>query len=258
MVHVAGTAGKGTVAAGIAAVASRPGCRVGLHLSPHVYDLRERFSVDGHWCSPDRWPTCWPPCCRRPGAWPTRPHGPPTYYEVTLAMALVHFVRQRCDLVVLETGLGGRFDATNTVTRADKLAVDHADRPRSRSGPGSHAGGHRRPEGRHPDPGRRGGGAPPRGGGHRRHRWRPRPAAIGCRCHLGPSARAGARPGGPPGRGHRRGAGRGGRAGGPPGPLVRCGRGGPGGARAEPARTLRAGAHARGGRGRCSTAPTTR
>ena len=123
VVHVAGTAGKGTVAAGVAAVATRPGCRVGLHLSPHVYDLRERFSVDGSWCSPGQVADLLAavlPAARRLA---DSPHGPPTYYEVTLAMALVHFVRQRCDLVVLETGLGGRFDGTNTVTRADKLAV---------------------------------------------------------------------------------------------------------------------------------------
>ncbi len=123
VVHVAGTAGKGTVAAGIAAAATRPDCRVGLHLSPHVYDLRERFSVDGHWCSPDQVAALLAavlPAARRVA---DSAHGPPTYYEVTLAMALVHFVRQRCDLVVLETGLGGRYDGTNTVTRADKLAV---------------------------------------------------------------------------------------------------------------------------------------
>ncbi len=123
VVHVAGTAGKGTVAAGIAAAASRPTLRVGLHLSPHVYDLRERFSVDGQWCSPDEVADLLAVVLPAAARLADSEHGPPTYYEVTLAMALVHFVRQRCDLVVLETGIGGRYDGTNTVTRTDKLAV---------------------------------------------------------------------------------------------------------------------------------------
>ncbi len=123
VVHVAGTAGKGTVAAGIAAAVTRPGQRVGLHLSPHVYDLRERFSVDGEWCSPDEVAALLAAVLPAAARLADSRHGPPTYYEVTLAMALVHFVRAGCDLVVLETGIGGRFDGTNTVTRADKLAV---------------------------------------------------------------------------------------------------------------------------------------
>ena len=123
VVHVAGTAGKGTVAAGVAAVAHASGARVGLHLSPHVYDLRERFSVDGQWCSPDEVVELLGAVLPAAARLADSAHGPPTYYEVTLAMSLVHFVRQGCDLVVLETGLGGRYDGTNTVHRSDKLAV---------------------------------------------------------------------------------------------------------------------------------------
>jgi len=123
VVHVAGTAGKGTVASGIAAVLTDRGQRVGLHVSPHVYDLRERFTVNGAWCTPDQLVALLVavmPAARRLAA---TEHGPPTFYEVTLAMALVHFREQACDLMVIETGLGGRFDATNTITRSDKLAV---------------------------------------------------------------------------------------------------------------------------------------
>ncbi len=123
VVHVAGTAGKGTVAAGIAAVAHASGARVGLHLSPHVYDLRERFSVDGQWCSPDEVVELLAAVLPAAARLADSGHGPPTYYEVTLAMSLVHFVRQGCDLVVLETGVGGRYDGTNTIHRSDKLAV---------------------------------------------------------------------------------------------------------------------------------------
>ncbi|QYG91475.1 hypothetical protein HC251_02830 [Iamia sp. SCSIO 61187] len=121
-VHVAGTAGKGTVATAIAAAASGP-LRVGLHVSPHVYDLRERFAVDGEQADEDEVVALLDrvlPAVRTMG---DGPHGPPTSYEVTLAMSLLHFRDRRCDLVVVETGLGGLFDATNTIRRRDKLAV---------------------------------------------------------------------------------------------------------------------------------------
>ena len=123
VVHVAGTAGKGTVASGLAAVATDEGLSVGLHVSPHVYDLRERFAVDGRWSSPDEVVDLLGEVLPAAADLAATDHGPPTFFEVTLAMALLHFVRQGCDLVVLETGLGGRYDSTNTVTRPDKLAV---------------------------------------------------------------------------------------------------------------------------------------
>ena len=123
VVHVAGTAGKGTVAAGIAAALGARGSTVGLHVSPHVYDLRERFSVDGRWCRPEEVVERLDDVLAAAAQVAATRHGPPTFFEVTLAMALVHFLRRGCDVAVIETGLGGLYDATNTVTRADKVAV---------------------------------------------------------------------------------------------------------------------------------------
>ncbi len=119
-VHVAGTAGKGTVATAIATAASGP-LRVGLHVSPHVYDLRERFTVDGAFATEDEVVALLDRVRPVIDAMADGPHGRPTSYEVSLALALLHL--QGCDLVVLETGLGGLYDTTNTITRADKLAV---------------------------------------------------------------------------------------------------------------------------------------
>jgi dihydrofolate synthase/folylpolyglutamate synthase len=119
-VHVAGTAGKGTVATAIATAASGP-LRVGLHVSPHVYDLRERFTIDGAFATEDEVVALLDRVRPVIDAMADGPHGRPTSYEVSLAMALLHL--QSCDLVVLETGLGGLFDTTNTITRADKQAV---------------------------------------------------------------------------------------------------------------------------------------
>ena len=123
IVHVAGTAGKGTVAAGIAAALGAQGSTVGLHVSPDVYDLRERFSVNGRWCRPEEVVERLDDVLPASAQLAATPHGAPTFYEVTLAMSLIHFLRRGCDVAVVETGLGGLYDATNTVTRTDKLAV---------------------------------------------------------------------------------------------------------------------------------------
>ena len=150
VVHVAGTAGKGTVAAGIAAALGGPGLDGrAARLAPR---LRPARALLGRWpvVPPDEVVDRLDDVLAAAARWPTTRHGPPTFFEVTLAMALVHFVRRGCDVVVLETGLGGRYDATNTVTRADKVAVITRDRPRPRGGAGPHPGGHRRPEGGHP------------------------------------------------------------------------------------------------------------
>jgi dihydrofolate synthase/folylpolyglutamate synthase len=121
-VHVAGTAGKGTVATAIADAASGP-LRVGLHVSPHVYDLRERFTVDGELATEDEVVALLDQVRPIIAAMAAGPHGPPTSYEVSLAMALLHFRGRGCDLMVVETGLGGLYDTTNTIGRDDKLAV---------------------------------------------------------------------------------------------------------------------------------------
>ncbi len=121
-VHVAGTAGKGTVATAIATAASGP-LRVGLHVSPHVYDLRERFAVDGALATEAETVALLDEVRPVIAAMAEGPHGPPTSYEVSLAMAFLHFRRRACDLVVVETGLGGLYDTTNTIGRDDKLAV---------------------------------------------------------------------------------------------------------------------------------------
>lgn len=121
-VHVAGTAGKGTVATAVADAASGP-LRVGLHVSPHVHDLRERFTVDGRLATEAEVVALLDAVRPTIAAMAAGPHGPPTSYEVSLAMALLHFRDRGCDLIVVETGLGGLYDTTNTITRADKLAV---------------------------------------------------------------------------------------------------------------------------------------
>jgi dihydrofolate synthase/folylpolyglutamate synthase len=112
IVHVAGTNGKGSVCAMIDSIARAAGYRTGLFTSPHLITYRERIRVNGEMIGQEE-------VARGLGAlrqmirdWD--PH--PTFFEITTALALDHFKTTGCELIVLETGLGGRLDATNALT----------------------------------------------------------------------------------------------------------------------------------------------
>jgi dihydrofolate synthase/folylpolyglutamate synthase len=128
-VHVAGTNGKGSVAAMIAAALQQSGLRVGLFTSPHLHRLVERFRVDGRSMPQAE-------LARRVQAlapWLERPTTPVlSFFEVCTLLGLEWFRDRRCDVAVLEVGLGGRLDATNVVRPAasviTRIALDHTDR----------------------------------------------------------------------------------------------------------------------------------
>ncbi|MBV9997709.1 MAG: bifunctional folylpolyglutamate synthase/dihydrofolate synthase [Verrucomicrobia bacterium] len=110
-VHVAGTNGKGSVCAMAAAVTRAAGVRTGLFTSPHLVRFNERIEVDGVPISDDEIVD---------GLSTIRSQvevHPATFFEITTALAFWHFQRRQVDLAVLETGLGGRLDATNVVQR---------------------------------------------------------------------------------------------------------------------------------------------
>lgn len=113
-VHVAGTNGKGSTCAMLESIYRQAGLRVGLFTSPHLVSFAERIQVN-------RQPISEPDVTRLVGEmqellknFPPEVH--PTFFEVVTVMALKYFAEQNCDLVVLETGMGGRLDATNIVT----------------------------------------------------------------------------------------------------------------------------------------------
>jgi dihydrofolate synthase/folylpolyglutamate synthase len=125
-VHIAGTNGKGSTAAMVAAVLQRAGYRVGLYTSPHLVEFRERIRVDGRMISEDavselteRVRELW----SDPLA--------PTFFEFTTALAFQFFADQEIDIAVLEVGLGGRWDATNVVhpmvTAITTIGYDHEE-----------------------------------------------------------------------------------------------------------------------------------
>ena len=122
--HVAGTNGKGSVCANLAAMLRASGYgRVGLYTSPHLVSFRERIQVDGE-PIPKDWIAGW---MRK--AMPDIEDLGVTYFEIVTAMALDYFRAAGCQAVVLETGLGGRLDATNIVQSAvtviTSISLDH-------------------------------------------------------------------------------------------------------------------------------------
>lgn len=117
VVHVAGTKGKGSTASMIAAVLTASGLKTALYTSPHLESLEERFAIDGVSCSSERLVELTE---QVRGAVEFLDSdsavGSPTYFEITTAMALLHFAEQAADVMVLEVGLGGRLDSTNICT----------------------------------------------------------------------------------------------------------------------------------------------
>jgi len=122
IVHVAGTKGKGSTAAMIAAVLTAAGYRTGAFTSPHLERIEERMAVDGRPCPPaefvDLIERITPAVeeMDRSAAACDPPEMGPTYFEITTAAALLHFARCNVDAAVLEVGLGGRLDSTNVCT----------------------------------------------------------------------------------------------------------------------------------------------
>ena len=111
-IHVAGTNGKGSVCACLDSIGRAAGLRTGLFTSPHLISFRERIKLNGQMISETAVAKQLSVIADAIEKWD--PH--PTFFEITTALALDYFQREGADLVVLETGLGGRLDATNVIT----------------------------------------------------------------------------------------------------------------------------------------------
>jgi dihydrofolate synthase/folylpolyglutamate synthase len=119
--HVAGTNGKGATCAMLASVLRASGRRVGLYISPHLLNVRERISVNGRSISERSFARL------TARALAADADSRLTYFELLTSVAFQHFADERCDVSVLETGLGGRLDATNVVTRPLAAVVTSVD-----------------------------------------------------------------------------------------------------------------------------------
>jgi dihydrofolate synthase/folylpolyglutamate synthase len=108
-IHVAGTNGKGSVCCIAASMLTEKNHTVGLFTSPHLSDFRERIRVNGSMIS-EQEVVAFCEVIRN-----TKLDFKPSFFEISFVMAIRHFINQECDYVVLETGMGGRLDATNVV-----------------------------------------------------------------------------------------------------------------------------------------------
>ena len=124
--HVGGTNGKGSTAAMAAAMLQAAGYRVGLYTSPHLVDFRERIRVNQDMISESQVAEL---TQRLRESVPS--DVTPTFFELTTAMAFLHFAESGVDVAVLEVGLGGRFDATNVVApeacAITTIALEHQE-----------------------------------------------------------------------------------------------------------------------------------
>lgn len=126
-VHVAGTNGKGSTSSAIAAALREAGYRTGLYISPYIEDFCERIQINNQYIAhedlADELEALLPVLEASKSEHPTE-------FELITALAFAYFARQNCDIVVLEVGLGGRFDATNVipaplVSVITSISLDH-------------------------------------------------------------------------------------------------------------------------------------
>ncbi len=123
-IHIAGTNGKGSVASALATILQKAGYRVGLYTSPHLIRFNERICVNGCEIADDAVVDAWE-------AVKSVHHGDrePTFFEFSTAMAFHEFGRRKVDWAVIETGMGGRMDATNvvhpTVSIITNISLEH-------------------------------------------------------------------------------------------------------------------------------------
>ena len=130
-VHIAGTNGKGSTTAMTSEVLRRAGYRVGMYISPYVVDFRERFQVNGEMIGKERFAEL---------LGRIRPHidemnaagDEITEFEAITALAFCYFAEEKCEIVCLEVGLGGKYDATNVIgtplaAAITSISLDHTE-----------------------------------------------------------------------------------------------------------------------------------
>ena len=133
VIHVAGTKGKGSVCTMLGAILTASGFRTGVYTSPHMETIHQRMAVDGNLITDDQMLAVFErfePIVAQYDQWlASQNRRPVTFFEFTTSMAMQFFAEQKCDAVVLETGLGGRLDSTNvcqpTLCIVTNISLDH-------------------------------------------------------------------------------------------------------------------------------------
>lgn len=122
-IHIAGTNGKGSVSTKIAKTLSLAGYKTGLYTSPHISSFRERIQINGEFISENQVTSYLQEILKLPVQ--------PTFFETTTLLAYLHFAKEKVDYAIIETGIGGRKDATNTLipelSIITSIGMDHAE-----------------------------------------------------------------------------------------------------------------------------------
>ena len=132
VIHVAGTNGKGSVCAYLDSMLRAGGYKVGLFTSPHLVKINERFKINGEMISDERFVKAFEEVQKIIKKAQEDGLDHPSYFETLFLMGMVVFKEADVDYVVLETGLGGRLDATNTVDHPlaciiTSISLDHVE-----------------------------------------------------------------------------------------------------------------------------------
>jgi len=123
IIHIAGTSGKGSTAYLTSVLLKSQGFKVGLHTSPHLIDVRERCQIGNQMISKKdfcRVLTAMIPLIKK---MEKSEFKGVSYFEILVGLALTFFVEKKVNYAVIETGIGGLYDATNTVERNDKISI---------------------------------------------------------------------------------------------------------------------------------------
>lgn len=128
-IHVAGTNGKGSVCAILNSIFIQQGYKTGLYTSPHVFDYTERIKINDNEISKEKFSQK----IFEIEELAQKNNIHLTEFEILTAIAFLYFKENNCDIVILETGLGGRFDATNVITSPlcsiiTSISFDHTER----------------------------------------------------------------------------------------------------------------------------------
>ena len=127
-VHIAGTNGKGSTAAMTASILCKAGYKAGLFTSPYIYRFHERIQMDGQQIADEKLL----PLILEVKAVAETMDEMPTEFEFVTALAMEYYRREKCPIVVLEVGMGGRIDATNAIDAPEvavitNIGLDHTD-----------------------------------------------------------------------------------------------------------------------------------
>lgn len=123
VIHIAGTSGKGSTATFISDILIQHGFKTGLTVSPHLVDLRERIQIDGKLADKELLTKYFNEIFPIVQEVADSKYGKLTYFETIIILAFYVFQKENVEYAVIETGLGGLYDATNCVTNENKLAV---------------------------------------------------------------------------------------------------------------------------------------